>query len=154
MQERNNMEGLTEIIGEIKGMKKNIAFEICSETCYFAMHLSKMFKKVYTIAISHEIAEKIHEKLEKEGIRNVGIIVASEPLEIDFKIDLALFSHLTGMANLGNYMQFAKKAEFVILAEWNRTQLEAIIQFFEKFEVLNYYELPPRYFAVLKQKRC
>ncbi|MDK2795124.1 MAG: hypothetical protein PWQ22_26 [Archaeoglobaceae archaeon] len=136
------------IIEEIDGMKKNVALEICSETCHFTIPLSRMFKKVYTVVMSYELAEEIHEKLKKEGIRNVGIIVASEPIEIDFKIDLALLSHVLSSQNSKNYLCFAKNAEFVVLVDEKRTD----IQFFEGFEVLRSCELPLRH-MVLKRKR-
>ncbi|TDA25139.1 MAG: class I SAM-dependent methyltransferase [Archaeoglobi archaeon] len=153
-------------IGGIREMKKNVAFDVGAGTGYLTIPLSKIFKKVYAVEISHEMAEKLYEKLKKEGVRNVGIIVSAEPPKIDFKIDLVVFSNaLHEMENPKDYLSWAKRADFVLVAEWKkvhsdfgppvdkRISLNEILEICRGFEILRSFELPFHYVALLKHKK-
>ncbi len=159
-------EKVLEAIEGIGEMKKNVAFDVGAGTGYLTIPLSKIFKKVYAIEISHKIAEKLYEKLKKKGIRNVGIIVAAKPPKIDFRIDLVVFSNvLHEMENPKDYLSWAKRADFVLVAEWKKVQsdfgpsldkrisLDEILEICRGFEILKSIELPFHYVALLKPKK-
>jgi SAM-dependent methyltransferase len=156
---------VVEIIEEVGSIKKNVAFEIGAGTGYLTIPLSKIFKKVYAIETSYETAKKLQQRLKNEEIRNVGVIVTPDPPEVDFKIDIAVFSNvLHEIGNPRNYLYWAKRAEFILFVEWKKVQsdlgppmddrisLEEILEICEGFEVLKSVELPFHYVAVLKQK--
>ena len=153
------------IIEGIEGMKKNIAFDIGAGTGYLTIPLSKIFKKVYAVEKSYEMAKKLQQRLKDEGVRNVGIIVTSEPPKIDFKIDLVVFSNvLHEMEDPIEYLRWARGAEFMLIVEWKKVQsdfglpadkrisLEEILEICKGYELVKISELPFHYVALLRRK--
>lgn len=118
-------ETIVGFIEELEGLRKNVAFDIGAGTGYLTVPLARIFKKVYAVEISSEMAEKLRKRVEEEGLLNVGIIVSESPPEIDFKIDLVLFSNvLHEMDNPEEYIMWASRAEFVVVAEWKKEEME------------------------------
>jgi len=111
-------------IESIEGLKKNVVFDIGAGTGYLTIPLAKIFKKVYAVEISLEMAEILRKRLEYEKVPNVGIIITDEPPEIDFSVDLVLFSNvLHEMENPTDYLSWSKRADFVVVAEWKKEEM-------------------------------
>ncbi len=115
-------EKIIEVIEELD-VKREVAIDVGAGTGYITLPLAKIFKKVYAIEISMEMAEKLRKNLEKEDIKNVGIIVTEKPPEFDFKIDLVIFSMvLHEMEKPEEYLCWSKRADYVIIAEWKKIE--------------------------------
>lgn len=147
------------------GIRKEVAFDVGAGTGYLTIPLSKIFKRVYAVEISQEMVEILNEKLKENGIFNVGIILSEEPPEVDFAIDLVVFSNvLHEMDSPRDYLCWAKRAEFVLIAEWKkeekdfgppideRLSLEEILSMCEGYRVVRVQELPYHYVALLKKE--
>ncbi|MFN3384301.1 MAG: class I SAM-dependent methyltransferase [Archaeoglobaceae archaeon] len=155
------------VLGILDGVKarKEVAFDVGAGTGYLTIPLAKIFKKVYAVEISLEMVEILTKKLKENGISNVGIILSEKPPEVDFSIDLVVFSNvLHEMDSPREYLCWAKKASFVLIAEWkkvetefgppieDRISLEEILSVCEGYEVVKVEELPYHYVALLKKK--
>jgi hypothetical protein len=68
------------------------------------------------------MAEKLREKIRTAGgAKNIEIIISSKPPEIDFDINLVLFSNvLHEMENPEEYLSWARKSDYVVVAEWKK----------------------------------
>ena len=153
------------IVEIVKGLdvKKNVAVDVGAGTGYLTIPLSKIFKKVYAIEISREMAEILWKNLESKGIKNVGVIVTDKPPELDFEVNVVVFSNvLHEMENPKEYLRWSKRADYVLVAEWKkietkwgppleeRISLEEILRICD-FKVVKFDEsLPYHYIAVLK----
>lgn len=117
-----------EVIGfieSLKGMKKNVAFDIGAGIGYLTIPLAKIFKKVYAVEISFEMAEMLRKRLADEKVLNVGIIVSEKPPDIEFDADLILFSNvLHEMENPTEYLAWSRRADFVVVAEWKKEEMQ------------------------------
>ncbi|MEM0203363.1 MAG: methyltransferase domain-containing protein [Archaeoglobaceae archaeon] len=155
------------VLGILEGVKirKEVAFDIGAGSGYLTIPLAKIFKKVYAVEVSPEMVEILSKKLKEVGISNVGIILSEEPPEIDFAIDLVVFSNvLHEMESPKDYLCWAKKASFVLIAEWkkirtefgppieDRLSLEEILSLCEGYEVVKIEDLRYHYVALLKKK--
>ncbi|WP_202319264.1 class I SAM-dependent methyltransferase [Archaeoglobus neptunius] len=149
-------------IDDIEGLRKNIAFDIGAGTGYLTVPLAKMFKKVYAVEINVKMAEKLRKRIEDEKVLNVGIIVSEKPPEIDFHIDLVLFSNvLHEMENPQEYLEWGSRADYVVVAEWKkeetefgppvneRLSLEEITDL-SGYKMVKFEELPFHYLAAFK----
>uniref|UniRef100_A0A7J2TJD2 Class I SAM-dependent methyltransferase n=1 Tax=Archaeoglobus fulgidus TaxID=2234 RepID=A0A7J2TJD2_ARCFL len=165
-EERRKIFPPDRVLGILDGvkMRKEVAFDIGAGTGYLTIPLARIFKRVYAVEISHEMAEILNRRLMENGISNVGIIVTEKPPEVDFKIDLVVFSNvLHEMENPKEYLQWSKKASYVLVAEWKKIQtefgppvderisLEEILSLCD-FEVLKKLDLQYHYVALLKTK--
>lgn len=101
-------------IESIEGLRKNVAFDICAG---FSITLSKIFKKVYALETDLKIVRELKAKIDEERILNVGIINAEYLPEIDFEINLVLFSHPCKMKSVKKYLEWAKKSDYVVVVE-------------------------------------
>lgn len=112
-------------VESLKGLRKNVAFDIGAGTGYLTIPLSRVFKKVYAVEASMEIAEILRKRVDEEKALNVGIIVSEKPPEIDFHINLVLFSNvLHEMDEPGKYLEWASNADYVVVAEWKKEEME------------------------------
>mgnify|MGYP000737017587 CR=1 FL=1 len=112
-------------IESLKGLKKNVAFDIGAGTGYLTIPLAKIFKKVYAVEISLKMAEILRKRLTDEKVSNVGIIVSEKPPEIEFDINIILFSNvLHEMENPADYLAWSKRADFVVVAEWKKKEMQ------------------------------
>lgn len=155
-------EKIVEILMDLD-IQRNVAVDVGAGTGYLTIPLSGMFKRVYAIEISEEIAEILRKNLEKEGIKNVGIIITEKPPEFDFEVNLILFSNvLHEMENPQKYLCWSKRGDYVLIAEWkkiktemgppleDRISIDEILKMCD-FEVILLNEsLPYHYIAVLK----
>lgn len=117
-------EKVMEFISSL-GMKKNVAFDIGSGTGYLTIPLARMFKKVYAVEANEEMAEILRKRLEDEKILNVGIIISPTPPDVDFKINLALFSNvLHELEKPEEYLSWASRSDYVVVAEWKKEEAE------------------------------
>ncbi len=157
-------EKIVEIIGGIRGLKKNVAFDIGAGTGYLTLPLSKIFKKVYAVEISEKMVYGLKKKLEEEKILNVGIILTEKPPKVDFKVDLVLFSNvLHEMEDPVGYLRWAGRADYILVAEWKKERMKYGPPFEERismeelqdmcdFEFVLVDELPYHYIVVMKSK--
>lgn len=166
-EERRKFFPPEKVLGVLDGVyiRKGIAFDVGAGTGYLTIPLSRIFKKVYAIEVSQEMAEILSRRLSEKGISNVGIIISESPPKVDFKMDLVVFSNvLHEMVEPKEYLCWAKKASYVLIAEWKklpmnfgppleeRLSLEEILALCEGFEILKVEELPYHYVALLKIK--
>ncbi|MCS7119070.1 MAG: methyltransferase domain-containing protein [Archaeoglobaceae archaeon] len=164
-EERKKFFNPEKVLGILEGfrIRKEVAFDIGAGTGYLTIPLAKMFKRVYAVEISFEMAKILRKRLEEEMIKNVGIIVTDKPPEIEFSIDLVVFSDvLHEMENPKNYLLWAKRSNFILVAEWkkiptdfgppieDRISLEDLLTLSEGFDVLRVEELPYHYVFLLK----
>jgi len=115
------------VIGFIESLrpKKNVAFDIGAGTGYLTIPLARVFKKVYAVEISEEMARILRRRVEEEGLPNVGIIISESPPDLNFKIDVVLFSNvLHEMDNPEEYLEWASRADYVVIAEWKKEDME------------------------------
>ena len=120
------VEPLVELTEEMpEGMRK-VAFDIGAGTGYFTIPLSRIFEKVYAVEISNEMALLLRKRLEEEGVENVGIIVTEKPPDIDFRINLCLFSNvLHEMERPEEYLRWAaRKSDVVVVIDWRKVETE------------------------------
>ncbi|HIH69690.1 class I SAM-dependent methyltransferase [Methermicoccus shengliensis] len=157
-------EKVVEVIESIDELKKDVAFDIGAGTGYLTLPLSKTFKKVCAVEISHEMTAKLRERLAKMGVKNVEIIVSDKPPEVDFEIDLVLFSNvLHEMDDASGYIEWARRASYIVVAEWKKIEtprgppleermgVEELKRMFSGFELIKLDEsLPYHYIAVLR----
>ncbi len=156
-------EKIVETINSIRDLKKNVAFDVGAGTGYLTVPLSRIFKKVYAVEISEKMVAKLRERLERDKILNVGIVLSEKPPEIDFKIDLVLFSNvLHEMDDPAGYLRWAERADYILVAEWKkdakygpppeeRISLDEL-QSMCDFKIILVDELPYHYIAVMKPK--
>ncbi len=105
--------------------KKNVLFDVGAGTGYLTVPLARVFKKVYAVEVNEEMAEILRKRVEEEKLLNVGIIVSDKPPEVDFKIDVVLFSNvLHEMDNPEEYLEWASRAEYVVVAEWKKEEMD------------------------------
>ncbi len=105
--------------------KKNVAFDVGAGSGYLTIPLARIFKKVYAVEISEEMAKILRKRVEEEGLLNVGIILSDTPPDVDFKIDVVLFSNvLHEMESSEEYLEWASKADYVVVAEWKKGETE------------------------------
>ncbi len=105
--------------------KKNVVFDIVAGSGYLTIPLVRIFKKVYAVEISEEMAKILRKRVEEEGLLNVGIILSDTPPNVDFKIDVVLFSNvLHEMDNPEEYLEWASRADYVVVAEWKKDEME------------------------------
>ncbi|AAB89062.1 MULTISPECIES: class I SAM-dependent methyltransferase [Archaeoglobus] len=105
--------------------KKNVLFDVGAGTGYLTIPLARVFKKVYAVEISEEMAEVLRRRVEEEGLLNIGIIVSEKPPEVDFRVDVVLFSNvLHEMDNPEEYLEWASRADYVVVAEWKKEKTE------------------------------
>ncbi|WP_290595713.1 MULTISPECIES: class I SAM-dependent methyltransferase [unclassified Archaeoglobus] len=152
-------------IENLKGLKKNVAFDIGAGTGYLTIPLAKIFKKVYAVEISFEMAEMLKKRLADEKVLNAGIIVSGKPPEVEFDINLVLFSNvLHEMKNPAEYLAWSRRADFVVVAEWKKEEmqfgppLEERISIKELEEMcdlrlIKVKDLPYHYLAALKPEK-
>lgn len=157
-------EKVIEFIESLEGLKKNVAFDIGAGTGYLTLPLAKVFKKVYAVEISTQMAEKLRKRLEEEKVLNVGVIVSENPPKIDFEINLALFSNvLHEMEDFSEYLEWAKRADYIVVAEWKKEEMEfgppldervspEEIKAVSGFKIVKVEEMPFHYLAALKRK--
>ncbi len=158
------VEKIMEVIGSIDDLKKNVAFDIGAGTGYLTLPLSRVFKKVYAVEISEKMVSKLKERLEKNKILNVGIILTEKPPEIDFKVDLVLFSNvLHEMKDPATYLKWAERADYIIVAEWKKEKMKYGPPFEERIsieelqnmcdlKIIRIDSLPYHYIVVMKSK--
>lgn len=152
------------ILEEIK-IRKEVAFDIGAGTGYLTIPLSRIFKKVYAVEISPEMIDILSKKLKENGILNVGIILSEKPPMVDFDVELVVFSNvLHEMDSPEEYLCWAKRARYVLVAEWKkeksefgppleeRLSLEDILLMCKDYDVVKILELPYHYVALLKKK--
>ncbi|MEM2176366.1 MAG: hypothetical protein QXN34_03425 [Archaeoglobaceae archaeon] len=137
-------------------MRKGVAFEIIMEIS-LSIPLAKVFKKVYAVIKNFSIAEVLSKKLRELKITNVGVIVAERPPEVEFPIDLVILSNLQPLELLREYLCWAKKANFVIIAEWKEKEFSPLFENILKeisrdFEILGVKNLSFCRFALLKAR--
>ncbi len=165
-QQRRKFFPPEKVLGIIDGVKirKEVAFDIGAGTGYLTIPLSRIFKRVYAVEISYEMVEILSKKLGENGISNVGIIISEKPPEVDFKIDLVVFSNvLHEMNNPREYLCWARNASYVLVAEWkkvpqefgppfeDRLSLEDLLSLCD-FDVLKIVDLPYHYVVLLKPR--
>ncbi len=102
------LQRITEIIEKLN-IERKVAFEFCNGN--FVIPLAKIFEKVYVVS-DFKTAETLRKKLENLNINNVGIIVSEGQFDIDFKVNLVLFSNTS---YLNKYVKLARKADYVIV---------------------------------------
>lgn len=100
------LQRITEIIEKLD-IERKVAFEFCNGN--FVIPLAKIFEKVYVVS-DFKTAETLRKKL--ENLNNVGIIVSEGQFDIDFKVNLVLFSNTS---YLNKYVKLARKADYVIV---------------------------------------
>lgn len=100
------VQRITEIIEKLN-IERKVAFEFCNGN--FVIPLAKIFEKVYVVS-DFKTAETLRKKL--ENLNNVGIIVSEGQFDIDFKVNLVLFSNTS---YLNKYVKLARKADYVIV---------------------------------------
>lgn len=105
--------------------KKNVAFDIGAGSGYLTIPLARIFKKVYAVEINEEMARILRKRVEEEGLLNVGIILSDSPPDVDFKIDVVLFSNvLHEMESPEEYLEWASRADYVVVAEWKKEEMD------------------------------
>ncbi len=162
-EERRNREPPEKIVTILKKIKDRcIAFDIGAGTGYFTEVLAKHFKKVYAVERSEKLAKILHSK----NIKNVGIIISEEPLEIDFKIDLVLFADsIHEISKIEEYAEWCKISKHVIIIDWkkdspigppvsHRIEKEKVIKLFKNFKFEEYDLYPYHYtlFGISEEK--
>jgi SAM-dependent methyltransferase len=141
---------LIKLIEELD-IRREVAFDIGAGTGYFAIPLSRIFKKVYAVDISFEMAEKLREKIEEAGAENIGIIVSANPPEVDFEVDLVLFSNvLHEMNNPEEYIEWASKSDCVIIVDWKKIKTPAGPPLDERIPLKRMLEMVEKRFEILK----
>lgn len=115
-------------ISGIPEQDRNIALEIGPGTGYFTVVLAKKFNKVYGIEISLEMVEYLSRRIEKESIKNVGLIVANKnekiPSKLDFKVDLTLFSNvLHEVPSPEEYVKWTD-SKYIVVIDWRDMELD------------------------------
>ncbi|MEM0350961.1 MAG: class I SAM-dependent methyltransferase [Archaeoglobaceae archaeon] len=155
------------VLGILEGVriKRDVAFDIGAGTGYLTIPLAKIFKKVYAVEISSKMIEILSKKIKENGILNVGIILSKKPPQVDFEIDLVVFSNvLHEMDSPEEYLCWAKIADYVLIAEWkkiemefgppieDRLSLEDVLSLCRDYEVVKITDLPYHYVALLKKR--
>jgi SAM-dependent methyltransferase len=146
---------------------RKVAFDIGAGTGYYTVPLSRIFEKVYAVEISSEMALFLRKRLEEEGVENVGIIVTGKPPDINFRINLCLFSNvLHEMEQPQEYLNWAaEKSDVVVVIDWKKVETEfgpplderieedAIVKMLESagLEVERLDAYPYHYFLVAKR---
>ncbi len=95
--------------------RREVAFDVGAGTGYFTVHLAKLFKVVYAVEASEEMARILAGK----GLKNVGIIVSEEPIDVDFEIDFVLFADsLHEIDDVEGYLNWACRAKAIAVIDW------------------------------------
>ncbi len=126
-ERRRKIMPVKPLIDLVKGLPegmRDVAFDVGAGTGYYTAPLSRVFEKVYAVEISGEMALLLREKLDEQGIRNVGIIVTEKPPDVDFRINLCLFSNvLHEMERPQEYLNWAaEKSDVVVVIDWKKVE--------------------------------
>ena len=135
--------------------KKETAVDFGAGIGYFTTVLAKHFRRVFAIEAQEEMAEKLRKRLSELGIKNVGIIVASEPIDFDFEVDFILFANvLHEIDNWKAFVEWSRIAKYVAVIDWKKDasfgpplgeridekEMEAVLnKHFSKVEKVNVY---------------
>ena len=123
-EERKKMQPVEPLIDQIDKIvaKKDVAFDIGSGTGYYTIPLSRLFKKVYAVEVNEKMVELLVKRLRKGEVKNVGIIVAEKPPDVDFEIDFVLFANVLHEMeeNLRRrYLKWASNATICVV-DWKK----------------------------------
>lgn len=120
------VEPLIELAKALPEELRRVAFDIGAGTGYYTIPLSQIFEKVYAVEISSEMAMLLRKRLEEENIWNIGIIITEKPPDINFRINLCLFSNvLHEMERPEEYLIWAaERSDLIVVIDWRKVETE------------------------------